>query len=298
MGKETNIEWCDSTLNLEMGCNGCELWRGATRTCYAGVLTAKYAGRDGWPKSFEQPSLFPQRLAPALAWSDLTGKARPGKPWLDGAPRLIFLDDMGDTFTEDLDEFWLAKPTYDEHGGPGDRYSALDLMEKSPHQWLMLTKRPHRMVNLSQRRQLPANVWPGTSITSGTARLDHLAAVRGGGPRWASIEPLLGPIDGSKVSWLDWVIVGGESGDKARPCYVQWIEGIIQACKTTAHGYPTPVFVKQLGSCPVADVAQDRWRLKDSKGGDWNEWPAGLRVREIPKFPERAVVDLQKGLFT
>lgn len=46
MGRETKIEWCDSTLNLQMGCDGCELWNPAAgvKHCYAGTLTNIYAG--------------------------------------------------------------------------------------------------------------------------------------------------------------------------------------------------------------------------------------------------------------
>src|SRR5690242_2116818 len=104
MGIATDIEWCDSTLNLEMGCDGCELWnpKAGINICYAGQVTERWGGKRGWPDSFEEPKLFLDRLEPALAWPDLTGKERPHKPWLDGLPRLIFLNDMGDTFTESL----------------------------------------------------------------------------------------------------------------------------------------------------------------------------------------------------
>jgi len=102
MPKDTNIHWCDSSVNLMMGCDGCELWREGSRHCYAGTLTLRHAGRKGWPESFDRPRLFPERLAGALRWPDLTGTARPGKPWLDGLPRVVFVNDMGDTFTESL----------------------------------------------------------------------------------------------------------------------------------------------------------------------------------------------------
>ena len=131
MSKDTMISWCDSTLNLMMGCGGCELWNGARRSCYAGVMTAKYSGQKGWPSAFNSPQLFPHRLPEALAWPDLTGQDRPGKPWLNGMSRLIFLNDMGDTFTEELPLDWLRPH--------------LLQMEESPHRWLILTKRPRRM---------------------------------------------------------------------------------------------------------------------------------------------------------
>src|SRR5262245_31262275 len=143
MPATTPIAWCDSTVNLMMGCDGCELWNPAAgvRHCYAGALTGRHAGRKGWPDAFDRPALFPHRLDEALRWPDLTGKPRPGKPWLDGLPRLLFLNDMGDTFTEGLALDWLAPH--------------LPRMAASPHQWLLLTKRPRRMAEFSRSHPLP-----------------------------------------------------------------------------------------------------------------------------------------------
>jgi protein gp37 len=100
------------------------------------------------------------------------------------------------------------------------------------------------------------------------------------------------------VTKLDWVIAGGESGPGARPCNADWIRGIALQCK----GARVPVFVKQLGGRPTDRLARCTsypvpghvWtdegggshfvpHLKDKKGGDWNEWPEDLRVREFPK---------------
>jgi hypothetical protein len=110
MGMHAGIEYCDSTLNLEMGCDGCELWnpKAGVKQCYAGMETDRRKGGLGWPEAFEIPRIFLERLPGALKWPDLAGKARPDKPWLDGMPRIIFLDDMGDTFTESLPDDWLA----------------------------------------------------------------------------------------------------------------------------------------------------------------------------------------------
>jgi Bacteriophage protein gp37 len=88
------------------------------------------------------------------------------------------------------------------------------------------------------------------------------------------------------------VIVGGESGAKARPCDVEWIADILAQCDFTG----TPAFVKQLGSRPVTPdlthwggryaLLPDRsgyaLDLNDSHGGDPAEWPEELRVREFP----------------
>jgi protein gp37 len=169
------------------------------------------------------------------------------------------------------------------------------------------------------------NVWLGTSCENQAAadeRIPHLlrcpAAVR-----FLSCEPLLGPVDLSP--WLTvgpreielrdisdggcvirrnphggfgWVIVGGESGPKARPCDIAWIRSIRDQC--TAAG--VACFVKQLGAIPYMDNRP--WlrmtmfcgeksgkpymvALRDPKGGDPAEWPADLRnVRQWPVVAE------------
>jgi protein gp37 len=95
--------------------------------------------------------------------------------------------------------------------------------------------------------------------------------------RFLSLEPLLEPviIDLLLVRGnVDWVIVGGESGRNARPCHVGWIMGVIQQCREIG----IPCFVKQLGANPVGVFEPTH-----TKGGDPEEWPEELRVREFPK---------------
>jgi protein gp37 len=145
------------------------------------------------------------------------------------------------------------------------------------------------------------NVWLGVSVEDqkrADERIPHLlrtpAAVR-----FLSCEPLLGQVDlsgyfggayvglpGDKVIpnynfGIDWCIVGGESGPKARPCNVDWIRAIRDQCKAAS----VPCFVKQLGKEPrPSALPSDQCVrfVKDSKGGDPSEWPEDLRVREFP----------------
>jgi protein gp37 len=231
MADTTPIAWCDSSVNLMMGCDGCELWNpgAGVRHCYAGRQTEQRAGRKGFPKSFAEPELFLHRLGEALAWPDLTGSDRPDKDWLDGLPRLVFLNDMGDTFTESLPLDWLAPLLPD--------------LAASPHEWLVVTKRPRRMAEFSRRHRLPPNVWPGTSVTTRATlgRLDDLRQVAGGGIRFLSAEPLLedlGPLD---LSGIHWVIVGGESGPGYRPMDPAWALAVRDACRR----HRVPFFFKQ-----------------------------------------------------
>lgn len=246
MAEHTAISWCDSTLNLMMGCGGCELWNGQRRSCYAGVMTERYTApgmgpRAGWPLSFHEPKMFPERLDAALKWADLTGKDRAtreepeaelwGKRWLNGMPRLIFLNDMGDTFTEGLPSDWLAP--------------ALPRMETSPHRWLVLTKRAARAKRFFEVFDAPPNLWLGVSVTTqatADARIPHLLDTPRIATRFVSVEPLLEPV--VLEEWLedlDWIIVGGESGPDYRPMKRAWAEDILRSCKD----FGVPGFFKQ-----------------------------------------------------
>jgi protein gp37 len=268
MAKGTKIEWADDTVNAEMGCDGCELWDPKNRVhiCYAGVQTERMLSRGpltGWPPAFDQPTIFPGRIAQAVRWRDLTGTKRPDKPWLDGMPRVIFLNDMGDTFTASLPDDWLAPE--------------LPVMAASPHFWLFLTKRPDRQRAFSLRHELPSNVWAGTSITSPQdQRLRHLMRTRAA-VRWASYEPMLAAVDWRP--WLEqglnWLIVGGESGPDFTPMDLSWLVDTVEQCRAAG----VPLFVKQ-------DSAR-RPGMKD-------RIPDELWVREYPKgYPGRRLSDIR-----
>lgn len=185
-------------------------------------------------------------------------------------------------------------------------------------------------VGISDPSKFPARwIWWGVSVESreyADERIPHLlrtpAAVR-----FLSMEPLLGPVNLTRALGyrqygcngqhhgkgtpdcprelhhhhddrckfpIDWVIVGGESGPRARPCEAKWIRSIVAQCKDAG----VPAFVKQLGSAysdEVAGIAGKGLgvsreaaplvgrRLVDAKGGDLGEWPEDLRVREMPE---------------
>ena len=242
MAIQTGIEWCDSTLNLEMGCNGCELWNPKTGVhhCYAGLETNRRKGGRGWPVAFDKPRQFLERLPAALKWSDLTGRCRADKPWLDGQPRIIFLNDMGDTFSESLPIDWLAP--------------VLDQMAASPHQFLILTKRPKRMAEFFGSHAVPANFWLGTSVTSAANanRVEELVKIRGARVLFVSAEPLLGEVSFRRwLPQLHWVITGGESLSGSRPSHPDWFRQVRDECLE----YKVPFFLKQWGDfAPLSQV--------------------------------------------
>lgn len=149
------------------------------------------------------------------------------------------------------------------------------------------------------------NVWLGVSVEDQDAAderipvlLDTPAAVR-----FLSCEPLLGSIALTRAGWcqdargrrdwsedaqqrpirpgqfsgVHWVVVGGESGPKARPCDISWIRDLLGQCQAAE----VPVFVKQVSKNPID--GGHVMPMKHSHGGDPNEWPADLRVREFPR---------------
>lgn len=133
------------------------------------------------------------------------------------------------------------------------------------------------------------NVLLGVSVEDrkyGVPRIDVLRRIPWG-RRFLSIEPLLEDIGELDLTGISWVIVGGESGPGARPFNVAWARRVVAQCREQS----VPVFVKQVGAVVHEDVnpaeqhqgALVRIRLKDRKGGDPNEWPLDLRVREFPR---------------
>jgi len=214
-------------------------------------------------------------MAKAAKQPDLSGMRRRGKPWLDGQPRLIFVSDMGDALSKNISFEYLESEIIEAVTSPAGRR----------HRWLWVTKRPGRMAEFSAWLEdwdvtWPENLWAGTTVTTqGTAsRLEDLAVVGDERTiRFASIEPQLEELDLEQyLPAVDWVIQGGESGANPRPFDVRWARWLRDECQESA----VPYFLKQLGS-----NALDKDRplaLHDGHGGDWNEWPSDLRVREVP----------------
>lgn len=141
------------------------------------------------------------------------------------------------------------------------------------------------VANLKQAKCGPANVWIGVSAGADqSAALDIPARVH-----FLSCEPMLHQVNAELLRKFDWVIFGGESGSKARPCNLAWIDEGLALCRT----HRVAGFVKQLGAKPYWSPGDglypsERWpavgplKLKDSHGGDMDEWPEDLRVREFP----------------
>ena len=139
---------------------------------------------------------------------------------------------------------------------------------------------------------LPPHIWLGVSVENQDYvwRIEQLQQAPAK-VRFLSVEPLLGPVNLTDyLKGIHWVIVGGESGRNARPCHGRWIQEIVDQCR----GYDTQCFVKQLGARPVlpalaqgciCNATNGLPIIRHPKGGDPEEWPTSLRVREFPTPP-------------
>jgi protein gp37 len=175
-------------------------------------------------------------------------------PLLWKKPQRIFVNSMSDLFQEKADETFIGK--------------VWRVMERAHwHSFQILTKRPDRMLQLLSKsafRQL-GNVWLGTSVES-EEYLDRIDVLRRvpARVRFISFEPLLGPIPTPNLDGIHWAIVGGESGPRARPMKVWWVEDLRDVCKEQNVAF----FFKQWGG--------KRKKRTGRMLGDrtWDEYPS------------------------
>jgi protein gp37 len=240
--------------------------------CYAGLLGTMRPAHKGYADRFESPKLFPGRMATAARWAPPAAPENEAKPWLVGAPRMIFISDMGDALSGNVPFDYLR----DEIIG------AVNFIEGSRHIWLWLTKRPARMAAFGQwldRQNIrwPDNLVAMTTVTSHATRgrVDELRKVPAKF-RGLSCEPIYSELD-LDLTGIDWLIAGGGSDIFAEPFHVEWALQLRDRCRHSR----TALFLKQLGRNPFFNGQP--LQLRDPHGGEWDEWPdPAWRVREIP----------------
>jgi len=146
-------------------------------------------------------------------------------------PRVIFVNSMSDLFHERVPFQFIER--------------VFEAMQNCPqHTFQVLTKRSARLRALAERLPWPANVWMGVSVEDGRvmSRITDLRLTPAR-IRFLSCEPLIGPLQELPLDGISWVIVGGESGPRARPMRKAWVESIRQQC----HRADVPFFFKQWG---------------------------------------------------
>jgi protein gp37 len=240
--------------------------------CYAGLLGVNRAGHKGYADEFTQPKLFPGRMADAAGWGAPSAQERDDKPWLDGAPRMIFVSDMGDALSKSVSFGYLQSEVL----------NVVTSEKGRRHLWLWLTKRPARMAEfgrwlVTQGIQWPDNLVAMTTVTSpATAhRVDDLRKVPSRF-KGLSCEPIFAELN-LDLTGIDWVIAGGGSDVLAEPFHVEWALGLREQCRKAGAAF----FLKQLGKHPMYDGRS--LKLVHRHGGDWDEWKPAWRTREIPE---------------
>jgi protein gp37 len=241
---QTSIEWTDATWNpvagctvLSAGCTNCYAMRMAARLQAMGMkkyqgLTRKSGKRHVW-----------------------TGKIRCDSESLDTPrewrkPKRVFVNSMSDLFHEGVPERFIQK--------------VWAVMKETPqHTYQILTKRPDRMAQITGMSILDVlpNVWLGTSIENASVfeRLDQLRQTQAV-VRFVSFEPLLASVRGADLTDINWAIVGGESGPRARAMEAIWVDEIEAMCREQQVAF----FFKQWGG-----VRKDRTgRLRSGRTYD------------------------------
>jgi protein gp37 len=167
-------------------------------------------------------------------------------------PRRVFVNSMSDLFHPKVSDEFIAE--------------VFEVMANTTrHQYQVLTKRPKRAVACADQLPWTDNIWLGTSIESNSyvERADLLRRVPAA-VRFLSCEPLLGPLSDLQLAGFDWVIVGGESGQSARPMEADWVRDLRD--RSVAAG--VPFFFKQWGGrTPKAGG-------RELDGRTWDEMPA------------------------
>lgn len=219
MSTQTSIEWTEQTWNPAVGCSkvspGCD-------NCYAEAMAKRLQAMrvKGYENGFAL-TLLPNRLE---------------EPLKRTKPTIYFVNSMSDLFHEEIPDDYIRQ--------------VFDVIRRAhQHTFQVLTKRAKRMAEFFQSYEPPSNAWLGVTVEDrefGLPRLEWLRQV----PsciRFASVEPLLEELGTLNLNGIHWVIVGGESGPKARPMHQEWVLSIKRQCDEQRSAF----FFKQWGGWGV-----------------------------------------------
>ena len=260
---ETHIEWTDATWNpvagctiMSSGCTNCYAMEMARRLDAMGVK--KYKG-------------LTRRSGKRTVWKGIVREDRAALeiPLRWKRAKKIFVNSMSDLFHEGVSDAFIK--------------DVWAVMEKAPHHhYQILTKRPDRMADFVRQHigtVLP-NVWLGTSIENAgvSTRADALRTVPAS-IRFISFEPLIGSVGKIDLSNIHWAIVGGESGNAARPIREKWIDEIYDQC---LH-YDATFFFKQWGTWGKDNKRRSKKANgRMYRGQTWDDMPSSVGFAEAP----------------
>ena len=251
MSEHSKIEWTDTTWNPLRGCTkvspGC-------KHCYAETFAERFRGVPGHP--YEQGfdlKIIPEKLSEPFRWS---------------SSRRVFVNSMSDLFQADVPDDYIV--------------DVVKVMtEANWHIYQVLTKRSERLRDLLLTKLKFAaefaHIWWGVSVEDrkyGVPRVAHLKAVPAA-IKFLSIEPLLEDVGEFDISGIAWAIVGGESGNGARPMDQVWVERILKLCRQ----HQVKFFFKQWGGVHKSTTG----RLLH--GRTYDEMPQIV----TPDFPDKKI---------
>lgn len=249
MSDRSAIEWTDATWNPVTGCT--KISPGCAH-CYAEGITLRFKKGGPYVPGKATIKLHPERL-------DTPGKWR--------SPRRVFVNSMSDLFHEEV-PFSFVRDVFSR------------MVEHDQHIYQVLTKRPERMleyVRCSPNFEWPIHVWAGVSVENqlwAERRIPILAKIPAR-VRFLSVEPLLKEVDlSAHLARIQWVIVGGESGNRARPMKPEWAIRVRDDCIDAK----VPFFFKQWGG----RTSKSGGRLLE--GVEHNALPLDLSKEKVDAF--------------
>lgn len=237
MAGYSNIEWTEITWNPVTGCTkvsqGC-------KHCYAERMAKRLSamGNPRYKNGFNV-TLHEDLITLPYSWKK---------------PRKVFVNSMSDLFHEEVPIDFIQ--------------SIFETMNNTPqHTYQILTKRSKRLKELSPFLNWTPNIWMGVSVENSDVlfRIEDLRTT-GAFIKFLSCEPLLGPLDNMNLEGIHWVIVGGESGPKARPMKEEWVWDIKLQCERNNIAF----FFKQWGG------VQKHRNGRILKGKTYDEFPVHL----------------------
>lgn len=277
MAERTEIGWCDCTHNHWIGCS--KISRGC-RFCYAEAQERRWNPADDRRRASTWGRTAPRRLTSVAnrrkphQWNRLAAAA--------GTRPRVFASSLADVF----EDHWMLPPM---------RADLFRTIEETPFlRWMLLTKRIELVAEMTAQvwgTDWPANVLLGTSVegqAEADARLPILLNLKGPAERFVSAEPVLehtgiaGHLASARYP-LSLLIVGGESGAKARPMHPQWARDLVDEGEAA----DVPVFFKQWGQfTPYMPTVADPSR-PDGFAPDWDRTPSLWVERHTAKVVKR-----------
>lgn len=243
MSTNTKIEWTEMTWNPTTGCDkvspGC-------KHCYAEVMAKRLQAMrtPGYENGFKL-TLLRHRLQEPLQRKKQT---------------VYFVNSMSDLFHDEV-PFEFIDSVFET------------IRAAHWHTFQILTKRAERMARYFEGKEAPPNAWLGVSVEDqhyGLPRIEHLRSVKAT-VRFLSVEPLLEDLGEIDLKDIHWVIVGGESGPRARPMRSEWAESIQDQCERQGVAF----FFKQWGGWGADGKRRaKKYNGRILKGRTFDEMPA------------------------